>query len=169
MSLNAPQAIEPLFILQPLIIFLFSVGLVMYWHYKRCFKGSVALYTLVAYAGAIALKYAVQIPTAKLVFDTFGAVSIASGLYLGLQTVVFEVGGAFLVAYYAVSRGKLESKDAESYGIGLAFWENGVLLGILPLINLLAIYMLLSLNLAPNLSETIYSQNMADGSHCWHD
>jgi len=153
---SEPQ-IDALFILQPLTCFLFSLGLVLYWRYKRRFKGSAVLYSLVAYAGAIALKYMVQIPTAKLVFDMFGAASAASALYIGVQTVVFEVGGAFLVAYYAFSRNKLESKDAEAYGIGLAFWENGVLLGIIPMIGLLTIIMLLSSNFAPNISGTIYS------------
>ncbi len=107
-----------------------------------------------AYVGAIVLKYLVQIPTETWVVESFGATSFAFALYLGLQTVAFEVGGAFLVAHYAVSKAKFESKDAEAYGIGLAFWENGVLLGALPLINLLASYVLL----ASNMSETLASQ-----------
>jgi hypothetical protein len=106
------QAIDPVFILQPLIILLISIGLVVYWRYRRSFSRAVVLYSLVAYTGAIALKYLVQIPTAIWVFQSFGATSLTSALYLGLQTVVFEVGGAFLVAYYAVSHSKLESKDA---------------------------------------------------------
>jgi hypothetical protein len=150
-----PQTIDPAYILQPLIFFLISLGLVLYWRYRRRFTRSVILYSLLAYAGAIALKYLVQILTAKLVFDKFGAASLASALYLGLQTVVFEVGGAFLIAYYAVRHGKFEAKDAEAYGIGLAFWENGVLLGLIPMINLVAIYVLLSSNASGTLFQQI--------------
>ena len=148
------QTIDPLIILQPLIVLLISCGLVVYWRYRRSFTRAVILYSLIAYAGAIALKYVVQIPTAAWVLKSFGATSLFFALYLGLQTVLFEVGGAFLVAYYAVSKAKFESKDAEAFGIGLAFWENGVLLGALPLINLLASYVLLT----SNISETFASQ-----------
>jgi hypothetical protein len=155
------QAIDPVFILQPLIILLISIGLVVYWRYRRSFSRAVVLYSLVAYTGAIALKYLVQIPTAIWVFESFGATSLASALYLGLQTVVFEVGGAFLVAHYAVSHSKLESKDAEAYGIGLAFWENGVLLGILPIVNLLVIYALLTSNMSGGLSSQISNSQPA--------
>jgi hypothetical protein len=150
-----PQTINPVYILQPLIFFLISLGLVLYWRYRRRFTRNVILYSLLAYSTAIALKYLVQIPTAKLVFDTFGAASVASALYLGLQTVVFEVGGAFLIAYYAVLRGKFEAKDAEAYEIGLAFWENGVLLGLIPMINLVATYVLLSSNASGTLFQQI--------------
>ena len=152
-----PRTIDPVYVLQPLIFVLISFGLVLYWRYRRRFTRSVILYSLLAYAGAIALKYLVQIPTAKLVFDRFGAASLASALYLGLLTVVFEVGGSFFVAYYAVSRGKFEAKDAEAYGIGLAFWENGVLLGLIPLINLVAIYVLLASNASGALFQQINS------------
>jgi hypothetical protein len=152
--MSNPQTIDPVYIVQPLIFVLISFGFVLYWRYRRRFTRSVVLYSLLAYAGAIALKYLVQIPTAKLVFDTYGAASPASALYLALQTVVFEVGGAFVVAYYAVSHGKFEANDAEAYGIGLAFWENGVLLGLIPLINLIATYVLL----AQNASGALLSQ-----------
>jgi hypothetical protein len=145
------------YLLQPLILVLISFGLVLYWRYRRRFTRNVIVYSVLAYAGAIALKYLVQIPTARMVFDAYGAVSFASALYLGLQTVVFEVGGAFLVAYYAVSRGKFEARDAEAYGIGLAFWENGVLLGLIPLINLAAIFVLLASTPAGPLFQQIYT------------
>jgi hypothetical protein len=152
--LTDPQTIDPVYFLQPLIFVLISFGLVLYWRYRRRFTRSVILYSVLAYAGAIALKYLVQISTANVVFARFGTASPASALYLGLQTVGFEVGGAFLVAYYAVSRGKFEARDAEAYGIGLAFWENGVLLGLIPLINLATIYVLL----ASNTSGVLFQQ-----------
>ncbi len=153
--MNELHAVDPLIILQPLIVLLISCGLVVYWRYRRSFTRAVFLYSFVAYAGAIALKYLVQIPTAAWVVKSFGATSLVFALYLGLQTVVFEVGGAFLVAYYAVSKAKFESRDAEAYGIGLAFWENGVLLGALPLINLLVSYILLVSNMSGTLASQI--------------
>lgn len=128
----------------------------VYWYRKRRFHLSVFLYSFIAYAVAIALKYAVQIPTINTVIDYFGAHSIGLGVYYGLQTVFFEVGIAFLVAWYAVSHGKLEKKDAEAYGSGLAFWENAAFLGILSLINLVAYYSILSTNTP--LAQTLYDQ-----------
>lgn len=109
-----------------------------------------------AYAIAIALKYAVQIPTFSSVVEYFGAQSVGVGIYYGLQTVVFEVGSAFLVATYAVSRAKLDSADAEAYGLGLGFWENAVLLGLLSLVNLVAYYVVLSANTP--IAQTLYDQ-----------
>jgi hypothetical protein len=155
------QTANPLIILQPLIVLLISCGLVVYWRYRRSFTKAVFLYSLVAYAGAIGLKYLVQIPTAAWVVSLFGATSLVFGLYLGVQTVVFEVGGAFLVAKYAVSKASFESRDAEAYGIALAFWENGVLLGALPLINLIVSYVLLTSNMPGTLSSQISNSQPA--------
>jgi uncharacterized membrane protein YhfC len=56
----------------------------------------------------------------------------------------FEVGGAFLVAAWAARRGKLRAEDAEGYGLGLGFWENAGYMGILGLVNLIAIYLTLA-------------------------
>ncbi len=102
------------------------------------------------------LKDIVQFSTAQAVIDTFGKVSWGLGLYYGLQTVIFEVGGAFLVAYFMVRWNRMFAKDAEGYGISLAFWENGALLGVLSLINLLADYIILSTN--TSLAGTLYTQ-----------
>lgn len=116
------QNIDILFILQPVIAIIFASALMGYWYVKRRFHISVFLYSFIAYAAAaIALKYAVQIPTGTLVTNYFGVQSIGLGVYDGLQTVVFEVGLAYLVAWFALSHGKLERKDAEAYGSGLAF------------------------------------------------
>ena len=132
------ENINPLFILQPVITIIIATALMVYWYKKRHFHTKVWLYSLIAYAVAIALKYAVQLPTINLVTGTFGANSIGLGLYYGLQTVVFEVGLAFVVAYYAVTRGKLDKRDAEAYGSGLL--QNVGFLSILSLINLIAYY-----------------------------
>lgn len=61
-----------------------------------------------------------------------------------------------MVAWYVISHGMLERKDAEAYGAGLAFWENAGLLGILSLINLVAYYSILSTN--TSLAQTLYNQ-----------
>jgi uncharacterized membrane protein YhfC len=150
------QNIDPLFILNPVIVIIICTALLVYWYFKRRFHLMVLVYSLVAYAVAIALKYAVQLPTINTVIGTFGSHSIVLGVYYGLQTVFFEVGLAYLVVWYAFSHGKIEKKDAEAYGSGLAFWENAVYLGILPLISLIVDLSILSTNTP--LAQTIYDQ-----------
>jgi len=150
------QNIDLIFILQPIIVIILASTLLVSWYCKRRFHLMVLVYSLVAYAVAIALKYAVQIPTVAQVTDYFGAQSAGLGVYYGLQTVFFEVGLAYVVAWYVVSHGMLERKDAEAYGAGLAFWENAVLLGILSLISLVAYFSILSTNTP--LAQTVYDQ-----------
>jgi hypothetical protein len=150
------QNIDILYILQPVIVIVIASLLMLYWYRKRRFHASVFLYSLIAYGAAIALKYAVQIPTIDAVISFFGEHSVGLGVYYGLQTVFFEVGLAFLVAWFAVRHRALDRKDAEAYGSGLAFWENAVLLSLLSLINLIAYYSILSSNTP--LAQTLYNQ-----------
>jgi hypothetical protein len=150
------QNIDILYIIQPVIVIVTASLLMLYWYLKRRFHATVFLYSLIAYGTAIALKYAVQIPTVDAVTSYFGEHSVGLGFYYGLQTVFFEVGLAFLVAWFAVRRGALERKDAEAYGSGLAFWENAILLSALSLINLIAYYSILSTN--TSLAQTLYNQ-----------
>jgi len=150
------QNIDPLFIIQPVLVIAICTALLLYWYRKRRFHWMVLVYSLLAYSVAIALKYAVQIPTINAVTNYFGSASVGLGFYYGLQTVFFEVGLAYAVAWYVVSHGLLERKDAEAYGSGLAFWENAGLLGILSLINLVAYYSILSTNTP--LAQTLYNQ-----------
>jgi hypothetical protein len=150
------QNIDPLYIIQPIVVTAIASALMAYWYKKRRFHMTVWLYSLIAYGAAIALKYAVQIPTITPVTNYFGTQSVGLGVYYGVQTVVFEVGLAFVVAWWAISHGKLERKDAEAYGSGLAFWENAVLLGALSLINLVTYYSILSANTP--LAQTLYDQ-----------
>lgn len=150
------QNIDPVFFLQPAIVIILCVVLLLYWYRKRHFHWIVLIYSLVAYAVAIALKEAVQIPTYTQVSNYFGAQSVGLGVYFGLQTVFFEVGLAYVVAWYAITHHLLEKKDAEAYGAGLAFWENAVLLGVISLISLIADYSILSTNTP--LAQTVYSQ-----------
>jgi hypothetical protein len=150
------QNIDILYIIQPVIVIVTASLLMLYWYLKRRFHATVFLYSLIAYGTAIALKYAVQIPTVDAVTSYFGEHSVGLGFYYGLQTVFFEVGLAFLVAWFAVRSGALERKDAEAYGSGLAFWENAILLSALSLINLIAYYSILSTN--TSLAQTLYNQ-----------
>jgi len=154
------QNIDPLFILQPVIVIAICSALLLYWYRKRHFHWMVLVYSLVAYSVAIALKYVVQIPTINAVTNYFGSVSVGLGIYYGFQTVFFEVGLAYFVAWYVISHGLLERKDAEAYGSALAFWENAVLLGIVSLINLTVYWSVLSSN--TTLAQTVYSQLKAN-------
>jgi hypothetical protein len=150
------QNIDPIFVLQPVIVIVICTVFLLYWYRKRRFHWMVLVYSLIAYSVAIALKYAVQIPTINAVTSYFGSASVGLGVYYGLQTMFFEVGLAYVVAWYVISHGLLERKDAEAYGSGLAFWENAGLLGILSLINLIAYWSILSSN--TSLAQTLYSQ-----------
>jgi hypothetical protein len=140
------QNIDPVFILQPAVVIALCVLLLAYWRSRRGFELEVIWYAFLAYAAAIALKYVVQLPTVNAVEGEFGDPSAGLGVYYGAQTVLFEVGLAFGIAWYMVRKGRLRRKDAEAYGASLAFWENAVLLGALPLVNLVAYYGILSSN-----------------------
>jgi hypothetical protein len=139
------QNIDPLYFLQPIITIAFSAGLLIYWHRKRSFTIVAFVLSLLAYVGAIAFKILLQTLTYNTFLARFGHNSLALGAYFGIQTVVFEVGGAFLVAAWAFSRAKLNAKDAEGYGLGLAFWENAGYVGTLGSLTLLSIYLTLAL------------------------
>jgi hypothetical protein len=49
----------------------------------------------------------------------------------------------------------LKSGDGVAYGISLAFWENGVLLGVLALFNLTVVYAILSTD--SSVSQSVYA------------
>jgi hypothetical protein len=138
------QNIDTLYFLQPVITILFSLSLVIYCHFKRSFTKATLAYSCLAYAGAIATKIVLQVVTFSAFQARFGDNAVALGAYFGVQTVFFEVGGAFLVATWAVSRGKFYAKDAEGYGLGLALWENAGYLGVLGLVYLVWIYLTLA-------------------------
>ncbi len=149
------QNIDPLFLITPIVVIAFSFGLVIYWHYRRGFSKWVFGYSLAAYAGAIALKYIVQILTIGAMDSAYGNDPAVLGVYYGAQTAVFEVGGAFLVAKLAVSKERFKAKDADGYGLGLALWENGVLISIPILLDYTIYYAILS---SPNssIAQTLY-------------
>lgn len=139
------QNIDPLYILEPVVVICLSTSLILWWRNRdKRFTRYALIFSLVAYAGAILVKVIFQLLTVNTVIATFGSESIATGLYYGIQTSLFEVGGAFLVARYAVTRGRFTEKDAGAYGISLAFWENGVYLGLFSLISIVSIYAVLA-------------------------
>ena len=144
------QNIDPFVLLEPVIYIAISVGLVVYWRMRRRLTVPVLVLALIAYAGAIALKVFVQSFTYDSVTTAFGRVSWQTGLYFGVQTSFFEVGLAYLVAKVAFSRKQIAGQDGEAYGISLAFWENGILLGALTLINLATTYLLIAEGLFPS-------------------
>ncbi|MDH2900561.1 MAG: hypothetical protein PXY39_06275 [archaeon] len=84
------QNIDPLYFITPIVVIEFSFGLVLYWHFKRSFSKWVLIYSLAAYAGAIALKYMIQIPTIAALDSAFGNSPVVLGLYYGIQTGVFK-------------------------------------------------------------------------------
>jgi hypothetical protein len=147
------QNIDILIIIQYIVAIGISAGALIYWRLKHEFKGELLLYTLLAYAVAIALKYVVQLPTINYVIGSNPAIL---GLYYGAQTAGFEVGFSYVVARFLARREKLTMKDAAGFGLGLGFWENAVLLGGLQLVNLFTYYAILSTNSA--LATTVYTQ-----------
>ena len=132
------QNIDPTFMLEPIIVIGVSIGTLLYWHWKEGVTKYVLGFSLIAYGGAIAAKLVFQYLTAP----SFLSISQGSlwllGVYVGLQASIFEVGGAFLVACFAVSKHRMKKNDGVGYGLGLAFWENGILLGATSLLSLLS-------------------------------
>jgi hypothetical protein len=149
------QNIDLVYLGQPLVSIAFSVGILVFWYFRKHFSRWIILFSLVAYGGAIAIKEVLQFFTAHQIIGLFGYTSLVTALYLGLQTVVFEVGGAYIVARLTVSRWKVDRGDAQAYGLGLPMWENAGLLGVLGLINLVSVYVILSMN-SP-IAQTVYS------------
>jgi phosphoglycerol transferase MdoB-like AlkP superfamily enzyme len=101
------QNINVLYFLSPILMIGFSVGLIAYWKIKKRSTLWTLLLSLGAYAGAIALKGVVQYFTAEPFHTAVGGNLAAMGIYVGLQTVIFEVGGAYLAAKIAFSQGKM--------------------------------------------------------------
>jgi uncharacterized membrane protein YhfC len=143
------QDFNPLILIEPVLFIAVGAVPVVYWRLKRKFRGGMLLFSLLAYGGAIALKEVVQAFTVNSVTAQFGAVSWQTGLYYGLQTCLFEVGLAYLVAKYAVARKVMDASDAEAYGVSLGFWENAILIGALTLVNLTATFVAIAEGLLP--------------------
>ena len=136
--------IDPVYFLTPLTVLAFSFGLLLYWRLRRSLTLWAILASLIAYAGAIALKEILQAATLTSYDSAVGGNLALLGVYYGSQTALFEVGGAFLVAFLAVKYRKLGERDAEGFGLSLAFWENAVLLALPLLLDYLVFYFVLA-------------------------
>ena len=134
------EQIDPILILEPVIVIGFSLGTLLYWRRKGRITKYVLGFSLLSYGGAIAAKILFQYLTALALLSLSQGSLWFLGVYFGFQTMAFEVGGAFLVARFAVSRRKMNRRDGVGYGSCLAFWENAVVIAAFALINLLSYF-----------------------------
>ena len=120
-------------LLQPLLVILVSALLLLVYFRRSLLTGSVIWFSFLAYflaiAGKEAFQLAVPVPSDPVV----------AGAYYGLQTALLEVGLAYVFARYALTRGRMRVDQAPAYGATLAFWENGVLLGLLAIPGLVVV------------------------------
>lgn len=124
--------VNPTAYLIPVIALVVGLLPVLYFRRKWVLLGVAAL----AYFFAIGAKVVVQ--TAFLHF--FQTPSLPTYLAYGLLTFVFEVGLAYLFLRFVWS-GEAAAPGLHAgwaYGAYLAFFENAVLLGVLPLLSLVA-------------------------------
>lgn len=138
------QNINLVYTLGPIIALVSCLALLIFSRLKGQISRNVLFYSLIAYALAIGVKYVIQFFTFTQYDSLTGGNTFALGVYYGLRTSLLEAGFALLIASFALKRSRLNAKNAEGYGIGLAFWENGVLLGVIPLISYLTYYIILS-------------------------
>jgi hypothetical protein len=134
------ENIDPVFLLQPALVFAACLGVVFYWNEKKTLRPLILALSAVSYFATVIPKNLIIGPTLGPLDSAFGSASLQVGLYLGTMTAVFEIGGAYYVARVLARRGMVGLDDAAGYGIGLGFWENGIYLGLLSLANLAAIY-----------------------------
>ncbi len=138
------QNISLLYAIPALAATLLGFGLFAYWRLRRRLTARILAYSAFAYFLALAVKSAFQYFTYPGFLAAYGGSDLVLGLYFGMQTVILEVGLAYVFARLAVSSGKVGKSDVEGYGIGLAFWENGILLGLFAVLSLLVLYLELS-------------------------
>ncbi len=137
----AAENFNPVFFLDSIGSLAIVLGLIIAYR-KRGVTLAVLLISAISYFLAIGLKTVLQYYTLGSMDSAFGYSSVPTALYLGAQTAVFEVFGAYLFALYF--RKYITQKNAQAYGLSLAFWENGILLGILPLISLVLDYLIIA-------------------------
>lgn len=133
--------IDLIYALQPVVIIAITACLLLYMRKKGRMSLWILGYSLAAYAIAILVKIIFQTLTANYINPVTNLYVL--GLYFGLQTVILEVGLAYLFARYAISKKNMKQGDGFGYGVGLAFWENGVFLGALSLLSILGTYAVL--------------------------
>ena len=147
---------DPVVFLSPVLAIIASILLLLIIRKKSNLRAVVIVFALISYAAAIALKEIVQYFSLIFIYNHFGKMSILTGLYFGIQTSIFEVIGAYLIALLVARKALISERDADAYGGSLAFWENAVLLGALPLFSLLVDYFLIASGSA--LGSLVYSE-----------
>lgn len=125
---------------------------------RKGLTAAVFFLAALSYFSAIAAKSILQYFTFPLMENLFGYTSIPTALYLGAQTAVFEIFGAYLVARHW--KVHIRQKNAEVYGLSLAFMENAILVGGIALINLTASYLVIAFGQA-SLAQYVHDQLMA--------
>jgi hypothetical protein len=150
------QDIDPILFVEPVLSFVIATGILLYWWRTRSFRGLALLLGAGAYFIAIIAKGVINATAYGSLVSAFGDQSVPVALLLGLETVFLEVGLAYLFAVYWARSRNAKPTDAVPYGIGLAFWENGVFVGLLSVFNLAVIYLILT-GSSP-LADTVYQQ-----------
>jgi hypothetical protein len=146
------ENIDPVYLLQPVIVIVIAFLPVAYfWFKKRTFTSSVIFYSLLAYFLAISGKSIIQDVVRFAGIQTNSLVVL--GVYYGLQTALLEVGLAYVFAKYGVGNSTISAEHSAPYGTGLAFWENGILLGAFSLLNIAALYVILGIGGAGAVGE----------------
>jgi hypothetical protein len=153
------QDIDPILLLQPVLSFVIATGILLYWWRSRGFRAVALFLGAGAYFIAIAAKGVINSTAYQTMVSAWGAQSVPVALLLGLETVLLEVGLEYLFAVYGKRTRGMAMSDAVPYGIGLAFWENGVLLGLFSVFNLGVVYLILQSS-SP-IATTVYQQLQA--------
>ncbi|MEM0373060.1 MAG: hypothetical protein QXV69_06280 [Sulfolobaceae archaeon] len=117
--------VNPLIILSPALSLL--IAIIPVFVFKPNLR--VVIASAGAYFIAILLKFILQLLLGTYI--TKSSIYIQS-LFYGSLTAILEVGFAFL---FALRFRDYSKKKAFSYGSMLAFWENGVLFGLLGLLS----------------------------------
>ena len=137
------QNIDPVLFLEPALSLAMVLGTLIFWWDRKGFRGNALLLGAAAYWAAILVKSAVGIFGAGLLSALQGQSAVGYALTLGSETVFLEVGLAYALSVYGARKRRLGASEAVPFGISLAFWENGVLLGLLSIFNLGVVYLLL--------------------------
>lgn len=141
------MSINPVIILSPILsIIIATVPVIIFRP-----NASIALVSAFAYFLAIGLKAAIESLSSNLISSS---PIYLQALFYGSLTAIFEVGLAFLFPFAFQNYFKEYTKrKAISYGTMLAFWENGILEGLIVLINVATLLALQKYN--PALVEQI--------------
>jgi hypothetical protein len=116
-----------LYLAQPITAFVVTFLLLLVYYRRDFLTVELLGFSFLAYSVAIGGKVMVQL------FLSAPSNLVLAGAFYSLQTVLLEVGLAYLFARYALAKNSIRAAQAPAYGAALAFWENGLLLGILAL------------------------------------